>query len=88
MDSNIFWSWSLLYIQGNLLRLLPPEFGRLKDNLIGQKRVLKLERNRFILPLEEQRKKGPNILFNYLNSQGRSWSGPKTFGPWIRGEVP
>ena len=50
--------------------MLPTSFGRLKDNLIGQKRVLKLERNRFILPLEEQRKKGPNNLFNYLNSQG------------------
>ena len=65
--------YSVVFIlQGNLLRLLPPEFGRLKDNLIGQKRVLKLERNRFIMPLEEQRKKGPNILFNYLNSQGRN----------------
>jgi len=51
------------------LRLLPPSFGRLKESLVGEKRILKLERNNFILELEEQRKKGPNALFHYLNSE-------------------
>jgi len=44
----------------------------LKENLVGEKRILKLERNNFILELEENRKKGKNILFHFLNSERES----------------
>lgn len=46
----------------------------LKDNLVGQKKVLKLERNCFILQLEAKRKQGMSFFFHYLNSQGETWT--------------
>lgn len=58
-----------LHLQGNLLHLLPLTFCRLRDNLIGQKKVLKLERNRLIPSLEEKRKMGPQQLFHFLSTQ-------------------
>merc|ERR1712130_903840 len=58
-----------LHLQGNLIRLLPPSFGMLKENLVGQKKVLKLERNPFVAVVEAKRKQGMNIFFHYLNSE-------------------
>jgi len=60
-----------IYFQGNLLRLLPPSFGMLKDNLVGPKKVLKIERNAFIPHLEAKRKQGMTFFFHYLNSEGK-----------------
>ena len=56
--------------KGNLLHLLPPTFCRLRENFIGPKKVLKLERNKLDSALEERRKMGPQHLFNYLASKG------------------
>merc|ERR1711884_292613 len=58
-----------LHLQGNLIRLLPPSFGLLKENLVGQKKVVKLERNHFIPHLEAKRKQGLTHFFHYLNSE-------------------
>jgi len=58
-----------LHLQGNLLHLIPPMFCRLRDNFIGQKKVLKLERNKLDAALEERRKMGLQQLFNYLASK-------------------
>jgi len=58
-----------LHLQGNLLHLLPLTFCRLRDQLIGPKKVLKLERNRLVPSLEEKRKQGPQQLFHFLSTQ-------------------
>ena len=56
-----------LILQGNQLRLLPPEFTQMEE-LIGNKGMLLMAENPWILPIQEQLNIGAHHLFEYLKS--------------------
>ena len=58
---------SELNLQGNQLRLLPPEFTNLEE-LIGNKGRLMTTENPWILPIREKLILGEHHLFEYLKS--------------------
>ena len=56
-----------LHLQGNQLRLLPPELTEM-DELVGNNGVFLMAENPLILPIKEQVNIGTNHLFEYLAS--------------------
>ncbi|MCP9258343.1 Tubulin alpha-1 chain [Dirofilaria immitis] len=77
-----------LHIQGNRLTVLPPEIAGL--DLVGPKRVLRLDNNPWVQPLAEPLTKGPFALMEYLRSDsykyqyGRQQSGTGVAPPKTR----
>jgi hypothetical protein len=58
---------SELHMQGNQLRLLPPEMAEMEE-LAGSNGALFLDANPWILPIQDQVKLGPTHVMTYLAS--------------------
>ena len=55
-----------LFIEGNQLRLLPPELAELEE-LVSENGTFCLTGNPWILPIQEQSKLGPTHVMTYLS---------------------
>lgn len=55
-------------LQGNALRVLPPELGKLRQLCDAERAVLRLEANPFITEIVEKLMQGDERLFEYLQS--------------------